>query len=144
MHVTPFGGFAPFGSRDMITDCSDPFAVDACFWEIFGHADSLLSRFVEFLGENPQHFKKNSRLVGFVETHKEVRKSQTLYYGVLAAVGRQLANEIPNQNGLAININVVPRGYKQLFRQLCNGRPLTGKVFFRLTAATQSSAVPGV
>lgn len=131
VHVTPFSGIPPFGSRDMITDCSDPFAVEACFWDIFSHAQSLLTRLLEFLGSSsPPDFKRNTRLRRFVRADTAIKKSQTLYYATLEAIDRQLP-KTSNQNVLTIKIAVVPRGYKRVFRELCDDRPLNARIFFR-------------
>lgn len=142
VHVTPFAGIPPFGSRDMITDCSDPFAVEACFWDIFAHARSFLTRLLEFLGSSSSsHFEKNTRLRRFVRAHTEIKKSQALYYGILEAIDRQL-QKTPNQKDLTleIEIDVIPKGYERVFLDLCDGRLLKARVFFRPHNPAQSPA----
>jgi hypothetical protein len=95
LHVTPFREIPPFGSREMIVDPSDPFAVDACFWEIFRHARSLFSRLWELLEGKQPNPEKNTRLRRFVVAHESVERSSELYYGILEAACERNA-ELPS------------------------------------------------
>ena len=136
VHVTPFGEIPPFGSRDMITDCSDPFAVDACFWEIFNHSHSLLLRLREFLGSSSPDLEKNTRLRAFIRGRTEIKKSQDLYYGILEAISRQLQKKVPSDEDITIELDVVPEDYRELFLSLCDGRRFRARVFFENTLSS--------
>lgn len=130
VHVTPFSEFPPFGSRDMIVDPSDPFAVEACFWEILGHAHSLLTTLRAFLGDDYSRPEENKRLRAFLDAYTEIKKSQDLYYAILAAIARQLPAATKREDAtIDIEISVVPEEYRSLFRALCDDRPLKAKVF---------------
>jgi hypothetical protein len=134
VHVTPFAETPPFGTRDMIADCSDPFAVDACFWEIFGHAHSLLTRLLDFLGgSSSSNFEKDKRLQRFAQAHGEIKKSQALYYGILELMGRHL-QKVRDHDDITfeIDIDVIPEEYRSAFPGLCDGRPLNARVFLRM------------
>jgi hypothetical protein len=132
LHVTPFREIPPFGGRDMIVDSSDPFAVDACFWELFRHARSLLKQIWEFLEGHPPNIEKNTRLREFVVADESVTKSAKLYYGILEAISRQLSTLPPDDGTISIELDVVPEEYKQVFRELSDGGSLSARVFPRL------------
>ena len=87
----------------MITDCSDPSAVDACFWEIFNHSHSLLLRLLEFLGSSSPDLEKNTRLRMFIRGRTEIKKSQDLYYRMLEALSRQLQKKVPSDEDITID-----------------------------------------
>jgi hypothetical protein len=131
LHVTPFREVPPFGSRDMIVDSSDPFAVDACFWEMFMHARSLFGELWGLLDGKPEDIDKNARLRKFVDANASVERSSELYYGILNAITRQLAKERPADNELVVDSDHVPKDYQGLFRDLCDGGILTAHVFPR-------------
>jgi hypothetical protein len=142
VHVTPSAGIPPFGSRDMITDCSDPFAVEGCFWDIFAHARSFLGRLIEFLdSDSLRDLDKNPRLGKFVRASADIKKSQELYYGILEAIDRRL-QEIPVtvELPLEIEIDVVPPEYKDVFVDLCAGRLLKARVLFNEAGSAELRA----
>jgi hypothetical protein len=129
LHVTPFRDFPPFGSRDMIVDSSDPFAVDACFWELFRHAHSLLNQMWELLEGHPLDIEKNTRLRGFVVADESVKKSAALYYSILKAISDQLPTRPADDDPISIELRVIPEEYKQVFHELCDGDTLSARVF---------------
>jgi len=120
----------------MITDCSDPSAVDACFWEIFNHSHSLLLRLREFLGSSSPDLEKNTRLRAFIRGRTEIKKSQDLYYGILEAISRQLQKKVPSDEDITIELDVVPEDYRELFLSLCDGRRFRARVFFENTLSS--------
>jgi hypothetical protein len=130
LHVTPSREIPPFGRREIIVDPSDPFAADACFWEIFRHARSLFSRLWELLEGKAPNPEKNTRLRKFVVAHASVERSMKLYYGILEAITEQLA-KVPVEDDISIELDVVPTDYQEIFRDLCDGQRLSARAFSR-------------